>query len=310
MMSPAHPIETLGETHAWQRFWFQPRDPWVLSLLRIVVGAVSVYYFLSFTFELVGFFGEHGALDRTIVARLATNFGNDQVYRFSVLQLASDTSFLYMIHVISILISLAMTLGVFSRVTTPLTLVMVLSYVHRGPMITGPMEHVLTMLLVYLSLGPTGAYLSFDAWRRRKRSKHDVQPSVMANIAWRLIQVHLAALYLLIGAGMLSGEVWWLGEALLWLSACPDSRILDIGTLNTPGWLYAVNLATHAIVAFMFLYGVFMWKPGARTILAYASIPIWILIGLITGLVSYCALMLMLNVAFWLPRPPATTGPT
>jgi hypothetical protein len=127
----------------------------------------------------------------------------------------------------------------------------------------------------------------------------------MANVTWRLVQVHLAALYLTTGLSMLSGDVWWLGEALLWISASPDSRIIDISTLNTPGWLEVVNLATHSIVAFMLLYGIFIWKPRVRQILVYVSIPVWLFIALLTGLVSYCWLMLLLNVAFWVPPSPA-----
>jgi len=298
--SPTPPEATPG---AWQQFWFQPRDPWILSVLRIIAGISSVYFFLSYTTELVNYFGATGVLDQQTLTRVVTNFGSESVYRISILQLSSDASFLYTIHVISILIALAMTAGFFSRVTTPLTFLMVLSYVHRGPMITGQFEPVLTMILAYLSLGPTGAYLSLDGWRRNQL--RPVQPSVMANISWRLIQVHLAALYILIGLSMLSGEVWWLGEALLWLSASPDSRMIDISTLNTPGWLYLVNFWTHAMVAFMLLYGVFIWKRPMQKILVYVSLPIWLLIALLTGLISYCALMAMLNVAFWVPPTPA-----
>ena len=48
----------------WNRFWFAPSDPYVVSVLRVVVGVFALAYHASFTSDLARWFGTYGLLPR------------------------------------------------------------------------------------------------------------------------------------------------------------------------------------------------------------------------------------------------------
>ena len=167
-------------------------------------------------------------------------------------------------------------------------------------MITGPFESVLTMLLFYLCWAPCGACWSIDrrlaAWKSPGAQDQGLPVSIGANISQRLMQVHLSALYLLMGLSMLAGEVWWAGEAVWWLVARGESRLVDLTFLDRH--LILINLWTHAVVLFALLFGVLIWNSLARPLLLALSLLLWIPLALVTGLVSYCGLMLIAGLCF------------
>jgi hypothetical protein len=190
----------------------------------------------------------------------------------------------------------AYTAGCFSRVTSVLTLLAVLSYIHRGPMLAGPMEVVLAMLLVYLCLAPTGAAYAWDV----RRQAEPPGRSVMANLSQRLIQLHLAGLYLMTGLNMLAGETWWSGDAVWWLLAHSESRLIDLTFLGrSQGGRYLLNLTTHLTAAFFLLFGLLCWSRLARPLLLLAGLCVWTFIGMVTGQLAYALLMMALSFAAW-----------
>jgi hypothetical protein len=294
----------------WRHFWFTPSDPLPACLLRLVAGLLTLYYLVSFSFDLVTWFGPEGLLRRESAARLMTDFGQETVFRFSLFQVSSDPVYLWLIHATSLVIAAAFTMGLWARVTSVLTLITLLSYVHRGPMITGFLEPVLTMLVAYLCITPCGRYISLDAWRRRGTlsgftsvAERESDLSVMATLGLRLLQVHLIAFHFMVGFSMLAGETWWLGEAAWWLIAHSESRLIDLTWLGaTDIGVYFINFLTHGIVAYMMLYGIFVWRPLAFPLVVAASIFVWTFLALVTGAIAYCLLMVLLSMAFLPPE--------
>jgi hypothetical protein len=292
----------------WRHFWFSPGDPLTMSTVRVVAGILSLYYLLTFSVDLVSWFGPEGLLRRESASRLMTDFGQEVVYRFSLFQVSNDPTYLWLVHGASLLIALAFTVGLFTRLTSVLTLLTLLSYTHRAPMITGFLEPVLTFVVAYLCIAPSGRYLSVDAWRRGiplpgpdpKLEQHPFGiNSVLANLGWRLLQVHLIAFHVMIGFAMLAGETWWIGEAVWWLIAHTESRLVDLTVLgSTQVGLYFINFLTHLIVAYMFFYGLLVWRPLAFPLVVIVSLLIWTFLALVTGAIGYCALMFLLNVTF------------
>jgi uncharacterized membrane protein YphA (DoxX/SURF4 family) len=295
----------------WRHFWFTPSDPIPACLLRLVAGLLTLYYLVSFSFDLVTWFGPEGLMRRESASRLMTDFGQETIFRFSLFQVSSDPIYLWLVHAVSVGIATAFALGLWTRVTAVLTLVTLLSYVHRAPMITGFLEPVLTMLVAYLCLTPCGRYFSLDAWRHVGERLSGLtsgtlphsQLSVMATLGLRLLQVHLIAFHLMIGLSMLAGETWWLGEAVWWLMAHSESRLIDLTWLGaTDTGVYFINFLTHGIVAYMFLYVFFVWRPMAFPLVVVASVLVWTFLALVTGAIAYCILMILLSIAFVSPE--------
>jgi hypothetical protein len=303
---------------AWNRFWFSPADAFSLAVLRIFAGLMTLYTLATFTPDLVRFFGPGGLVPVDVLRSLrAVEPGRVPSTAISFLELTVSAAELYAIHAVAILIALGFTVGFYSRVTGILTFLTLLAYVHRGPMLTTPMESVLTMVLMYVSWSPCGEFLSVDAWRRRKRSPAAVvetaerraTASVTANMALRLIQVHLTIIYLMMALAKINDGVaaeggeyhaWWMGEAVWWLGARPITPLVDLTGIL--GWSVLTNLWTLAIVAFELGFAIFVWSPACRPLLLAVAVPMWLSLALITGLLPFSVMMLIANLAFFQPE--------
>jgi hypothetical protein len=86
-----------------------------------------------------------------------------------------------------------------------------------------------------------------------------------------------------------------------WLIARSDSRLVDLTWLASHPYL--INGWTQGVVILEIAFGLLIWNRFARPLLLAASVIHWILIGLVTGLLSFTAAMLVANLAFVAPQP-------
>jgi hypothetical protein len=171
---------------------------------------------------------------------------------------------------------------------------------------------VLCFLIPYLCIAPSGARLSLD--RRlfgsaRKGSLVSLlmgpsEPSVAANIGLRLIQVHVAMFYAMLGLNKLYGDAWWDGNAIWLLLAQTQSRPLDLTGLRRLGSVgeYLLNFWTHAVVYFELAFPVLIWTRLFRPIALAASVVVWVSVILATGQLFFGLAMLVTGIAY---LPPA-----
>lgn len=290
---------------AWTRFWLEPSDAYDLCLLRILIGALAVVWQVSYAPDLTRWFGADGWLASSAVQRLLNSqTGTVGLHDGSYLFWISDSRWLWTLHLLGTLVLVALTLGFYTRLASVASLIVLVSYIHRAPLLTGPMEPVLTMMVAYLCLAPAGRYLSLDSrWRAADASA--VQPSAWATVARRLIQVHLVLVYLVMGLTKLGGETWWYGEAVWWLAAQPDSQWFDPSVLRAHPIL--LNFWTQGIVIAELSFAVFIWNDWLRPLMLVLSAVIWITVALATGYVGLAAVMMVANLAFvpatfWLER--------
>jgi hypothetical protein len=164
--------------------------------------------------------------------------------------------------------------------------------------------------VAYLTLAPSGACLSVDQCLRARRragagspvpAADDRAPSVAANIGLRLIQVHVAMFYAMMGLTKLYGDAWWQGEAIWILLAQTQSRPLDLTFLQRAGKFgeYAINLWTHGVVYFELALPVLVWYGWARRLLVALAAVVWLSIIAATGLVVFGLTMIVATAAFW-----------
>ena len=291
--SPAIENDEFGA--GWNRFWFTPSDPLPLCVLRIGVGLCTLLYLLTLAGDVTIWMGSQGLVPAALYERLA--IGDVQLNRFafwSYFNLLTGDSQVIAVHWLGVAIVALFTAGCFTRVTSILSLVVFLQYVHRAPFVTGQTEPVLAMLLLYLAVGPCGVYLSFDAWR--SGAQKEIEPSWLATLSLRLIQVHLAAIYLMMGTAKLHGDVWWRGEGVWALIAMTRSRLIDLSFLRDK--YYVINFWTHAIVLYELAFAALIWPRASRTFMLIAGAVLWLLLLPISGLVTFCLLMIVANFAY------------
>ncbi len=421
---------------SWNAFWFTPRDPTLLGLMRIGGGAITFYTLLMYSFTLMDFVGPHAWVDRKAILemvherpfmatplsgntgprwqepqtpeqqRYANNyfkrwgdwppapypesemeaafcdeyrdrfkfelrsFGlpppkSDKQWRylldyttrwgsampppypendveaeqinayierfnqdprrvyakglptFSVWLHLTDPFWIGLTHAVLVGAALLFTLGLGTRVTSFLTWFGALNYIHRNSAVLFGVDTMMTILLLYLAIGPSGAALSLDRmlgrWWKGRRAGGGLAPweppppSVTANVAIRLLQVHLCIIYCMAGLSKLEGSAWWNGTALWGVLANFEFAPMNwhvynwiLRTLGGNQLLFEIVMTggVYFTLAFELLYAVLIWRPTTRWLILSMAIILHGVIGLFMGLQTFALMMLVLNMAF------------
>ena len=292
---------------AWNRFWFTPADPLPCAVLRIVVGLLAIAHFVTLGIDLERWYSRNGllppeAVSALVEVRLASGVVEPS-YHWTYLKYFATPGQLWFVHAAAIVVAAAFTAGLLTRVSGLLTFAAMLAYVHRAPMIAGHLEPVLGFLLIYLCIGPSGSYLSVDRWfakRRETGSPAENPPSLWANLAIRLIQIHTAMFFLMMGLTKLNGEGWWDGIAIWSLLAQTQSRPVDLTFFQRSGQLgeFFVNFWTHMVVYYELAFPVLIWNRHARPLLLGLGVVVWFSLVLASGLLLFGLTMLAATAAF------------
>jgi len=118
------------------------------------------------------------------------------------------------------------------------------------------LDDINAMLSMYLMLGPCGAKYSIDAWLRRRGAGEGtlISPTVGANFAIRLIQVHMCVIYFFSAIGKLTGESWLGGQALWRAAGNLEYQSVDLTWLAD--WPLVINALTISAVLWELFYPV------------------------------------------------------
>jgi hypothetical protein len=206
------------------------------------------------------------------------------------------------IHITALVVFFLLTIGLFSRLMALLAFLFAVSYANRiTPGAYFGLDKINTMLALYLMLGPCGARYSVDRlWRLKRGGPTEVPPSATANLAIRLIQVHMCIIYLFSGIGKLQGESWASGEAS-WLSfAMLEYQSLDMTWMAKYPLL--LNLMTHLTVFWELSYCALVWPRLTRPWVLLMAVFVHGGIILFLGMPTFGLVMLIGNLAFVSPK--------
>ncbi len=208
-------------------------------------------------------------------------------------------------------------LGLWTRVTSVLTWAGSLCFIHRAPSLLFGMDTMTNIALMYLMIAPCGDTLSLDRWlecrraRRRGEPEPPVRPSVIANFATRLTQVHFCMIYLAAGCSKLLGGTWWNGTApalvLLNYNFAPMDMKLYTDFMS---WLVKHRLLWELTTALGVVFTLFLeisfpilvWPRRTRWLMISGSVIMHTAIGIFMGLVSFSMMMMVLVLSFVPPE--------
>ncbi len=223
-----------------------------------------------------------------------------------------------------VVVSFLFLIGFCTRVTAVLTWLAALSYMHRASASLFGADTMMAILLLYLMIGPCGAVLSVDRllsrwWASRGQGRADgvtaalppVEPSVSANLAIRLLQIHLCIIYLSAGLAKLQGVTWWSGTAVWGTLANFEFAPMQDGWysgvlrfLAGHRWLFEVTMTAAAYFTLFFELGYtyLVWRRSTRWLILGMAVTLHGFIGLFMGLKTFSLLMLTMNLAFVPPQ--------
>jgi uncharacterized protein (TIGR03000 family) len=264
-----------------------------------------IYTHAVWGMDLHAFFGPDGWMGETATRSLQSG-----QFIFSYLwYLPPD--WLSLAHRAALIVLVMFTVGLFTRVTSVLSFIILINYAHRAPAALFGLDQINAMLTMYLAVGPSGAAFSIDRLFVRYRQAQQLMKaepivrffdpplSVAANVALRLIQVHMCVIYLFAGVSKLLGEAWWDGTAIWRAAASYEYQSVDLIWLaHVP---LVVNLLTHLAAYFEVSYCVLIWPRVSRPIVLFVAALLHMAIGICMGMMTFGLIMLVGNLSFTSP---------
>lgn len=279
----------------WNGFWFKPALPHTLALVRILAGAMLLYTHLVWTINLNDFLGPVPWVN----AEASRQIFNSP-YSWSYLWHLESPTALWTAHCAALAIFAALVVGFQTRIVAVLAWLITLAYCHRLQGALYGLDQVNAMLSMYLAVGPAGAVWSVDRWLARRRGAGALSPLLGANVAVRLIQVHLSIVYLFGGISKLKGSMWWDGSAVWFAVANYEYQSLDMTWLV--GFLPLVAFLTHATVFWEMFYPVLVWPRLTRPVMLLLAVGVHGFIAVGLGMPTFGLAMLIANMAFLDPE--------
>lgn len=272
--SSSSPADRVAKT--WLDFWFTPTDPSPLAVVRALTGLLGLMLTWSYGRDLVTWFGPAGMISPDAVDGWRTRV------IFSPLEAIGTASGLQLFLVGLAGAFVAVTIGFASQLACIVAAILWAALLNRGPMLVGPADDCLAVLLWCLAVGPCGATWSVDRMLRDRRGLPPPQASPWASTSLGLLRVHAAAITIGMLLAQLKGDVWWNGTAAWWMAVAHDAPPVDLTGIYR-GSEYVMNAVTHAIVAFEIVFATGLWFNVSRQFVCRGGLVAWPLIGFLAG---------------------------
>jgi hypothetical protein len=317
---------------SWTNFWFAPVDPVGLNTLRVLAGLLFLAWLLPFAGHEDAFFGTQGWFDLQAyreAGHLAPQDAAPVPLGWSALYLCGGNALLLKAaYWGSLGVLLLFTLGLWTRLTSVLTWVIVVSFA-ANPALSYDADALLGILAFYLMVGcllqgqwsGTGSLRErllgpAEAWVFARRPEGGLRPSHAANLAVRLLQVHFAIVIIVSGLHKLQFADWWAGVAFWYPLHRPFETTPDQVRALVPyrqAYLEVLSLAQYVVLAWQLAFPLFAWRQRWRPLLLGGGLLGWLgtsllwrlpLFGpvLFLGCLSYLTPAEWLAVTGWLGR--------
>jgi hypothetical protein len=301
-----------GYVAAWNRFWFTPRLPHTLAFLRIATGAMLLYSHLVLASDLSSFLGDHAWVNNETARQLHDGAFGYSDWGRSYLWYISNPLLLCLHHGLAVMVTAALAVGLMTRLTAPAAWFLQLMYLHRMTGHLFGLDQIVTYLAMYLMLSPCGSCYSVDAWLRKKfadrrsRSRRlqwllpEATPSVAANIATRLMQIHLCVIYLFGGLSKARGAMWWDGTAMWYAVGNYEYQSMNMTWLADYPRLFTA--LTHVTLFWEVFYCALIWPRLTRPITLAVAVAVHGGIALFLGMITFGSMMIAANMIFVEPE--------
>ncbi len=266
----------------WDRCWFTPKTAGRLAVVRALAGLLGLLLAWSWAGDLDAWFGPDGIVSPEVLGAWRSPTA------LSVFDVARTSAALWTIFLVGVGGLGMLAVGAWTPIAAPLAALFWASLLHRGPMLVGPADDVLAVILWCLVVGRSGDAFSVD----RRLAAADARPSWRNGLSLALLRLHASVIAAAAVVAQLKADVWWNGTAAWWLAARESTRVDLTGVFA--GSEIATNLVTHAILLFEIAFAAGVWNRWTRGLIARAGLVGWPLVGLVAGEPMWGAAMAIL----------------
>lgn len=242
---------------AWNRFFFEPISPVPVAIYRILLGLVLLMNHALLFPDVFEWFSDKGTLSFANAKRLSGGAG------FNLFNwLPHSDAMVWTVFLVSCLAVLAMTLGLFTRTSTVIVYLTLITLHHRNALVLNSGDTFLRIATFFMMFAPAGAALSLDRLIRIARGKETGPPEARAPWAQRLLQCQLAFLYLYAFVWKAMGSMWLAGTAVYY-----TSRIAEFWRFPVPyvfEHMWTIKLWTWGTLLVELSLGTLVWVKEFR----------------------------------------------
>lgn len=262
---------------AWSHFWFDPISPVALGLFRILYGVALLLFVALLKPEIFTWFSDHGMMRPAS----ADKFWGTTPHWSLLLWYPQRPAVALFFAGFTVAVIL-LTIGLWTRTSTLLVLLGLISLGHRNPLVLNGTDIVLRVMAVYLVLAPAGAALSVDRLRAIARGRAGAQSPLVPAWTVRLMQLQVSLIYASTVLLKLKGQAWSSGIAVYYTSRLEEFHRFPVPFLAHS--LLLVNIATYLTLAVELSVAFLIWIPALRKVV------------LISGLMLHAGIEYSMNV--------------
>jgi antimicrobial peptide system SdpB family protein len=264
------------------------------SLLRIGLGLVVLY-------QLLGHFAERGFLWGPRGVYPLWLFERDLRVGRAPSFLAVESELLFeVVYGLSIVVAVLYVLGWRTRWIGIWLYVLTWSLIKRNPLLRTGGDSIVLVMLPFLLLMNTSAYLSADSkWRGIGDSDRPAAGPFAAlfhNVGLLGVMLQLCFIYLFAGVYKLLGEHWPQGTAMYYVLRAPEFTLPGVSELIYLNPVL-VPVLTYATLVFELSFPLLVWSARTRLIAVGAAVAFHLSTAVLMGLAVFAAQALVFQCA-------------
>ena len=268
-----------GAVKGWNEFWFETEYGAQMTLFRVGLAGLLLFYELTRLPDLNFFYSESGIVPLSVYQEFM-----EAPYKLTVLAYTHSQAALWGCFSLELLALGALMLGILPRISAIVAMILHVSFMHRNVGLNYGVDNISTFLLFYLCL-----------------ADYRVKPvrglrSMLGSVALRLVQIQICIVYVYAGLDKIRGQVWWSGDALWYALGNQQRCPWDLSFLAH--FPIIVAFSTYATLVFETYFPLLVVSRQTRPLALWVGLFLHIGIAISMNLFTFSALMAMTYLTF------------
>jgi hypothetical protein len=262
-------------------WWFGRRSPVALGLFRVLIASMAFISLALTLFDFDAWYTERGFAPVRLIERWMhypssrVHFGEElfftlpfEIPRLNLLSGVTNSGVTLAFYLAVMLLALLTAVGLWTRVSSILLAIGIVSLHHRNPLILHSGDSLLRLCMLYIAVAPSGAAVSLDRFIGVWRGRLPKEPEPVSLWGQRLIQYQVALLYFT--------TAWWKWFGTYWKDGTATWYPTQLREFDR-FWIPPI-LEQQPFIAIT-TYGTLVAEVALATLVFYKPLRKWVLLS-------------------------------